>query len=57
MLTKNNTQHSGDYKVMLKASDIMTDDVATIRGSATVAEAVNSRVPLPRFPRQGRSLS
>lgn len=25
---------------MLKASDIMTDDVATIRGSATVAEAV-----------------
>lgn len=25
---------------MLKASDIMTDDVATIRGSETVAEAV-----------------
>lgn len=40
MLTVNNTQHNGDYKVMLKASDIMTDDVATIRGSATVAEAV-----------------
>lgn len=40
MLTENNTQHNGDYKIMLKASDIMTDDVATIRGSATVAEAV-----------------
>jgi CBS domain-containing protein len=29
-----------EIKVMLKASQIMTDDVATIRGSATVAEAV-----------------
>jgi CBS domain-containing protein len=40
MLPENNTQHIGDCNVMLKASDIMTDEVATIRGSATVAEAV-----------------
>lgn len=40
MLTKNNIQHNGDFNLMLKASDIMTDDVATIRGSATVADAV-----------------
>lgn len=34
------TNDSGDCKVMLRAYDIMTDDVATIRGSATVTEAV-----------------
>lgn len=29
-----------NFRFMLKASDIMTQDVATIRGSATVAEAI-----------------